>query len=243
MKYPVWFPYPISWGRALLALTWMSVFLYGVWFFGAWSNVIGFLTNDAAPSLRVLWVGICSFILAFASFYGSLKEAIDHKKSRQFHIFSLRNLWEGVYCLIVVISTLINAMVMISAIYDVNHHSFYYYEISDQQAVLIFLSMWITAAYFYQLEYLARQYLSRFKKAFLVTTQPRSQKLLQGRSTPKQLTHRTIDPVELELNRMKGELGLTNMKSVRSTPGSRAGSKPVSKPASKPAPKPSKRQS
>lgn len=233
MKYPIWFPYPISWGRALLALLWMCVFLYGVWFFGAWSYVLGFLTNDTVPSLRILWVGICSFILAFASFYGSLNEVINDHKTGKVHIFSLRNLWEGAYCLIVIISTLVNTVVMVGVITDVNSRTFYQSGISDEQATLIFLSMWITAAYLYQIEYLIRQYLSRFKKALRVKTKTHSQKRLQGRSPhQKQLPSCTIDPVELELNQMKGNLGLTQMKNVQSNQTSKT-SKSTSKPNSR----------
>jgi hypothetical protein len=210
MKWPIWFPYPSSWLRALLAILWVSAFCYVVWMFAAWGWFLSVITGD-------LSIQILSLLLAFmvgACAYGKICDLWVFRVSKQQAKFvSWRGFWEGCLAIIVPVLSLINTVVAILPIYDPRMRGW-----SGEQAFFIlFPLLYLGAIFLYQLEYVLRHWFQAKHNQAKLTQQKQKkyQRSRRSKPLPKVGANTSINPIEHDLNKLKGELGLTSMGDIR----------------------------
>ncbi|NJN60357.1 MAG: hypothetical protein HC795_01415 [Coleofasciculaceae cyanobacterium RL_1_1] len=221
MKWPIWFPYPSSWLRALLAILWISAFGYVVWMFAAWGWFLSVITGD-------LSIQILSLLLAFmvgACAYGKICDLLVFRVSKtQAKFVSWRGFWEGCLAIIVPVLSLINTVVAILPIYDPRIR-----DLSEEQAFILLPLLYLSAVFLYQLEYVLRHWFQAKRNQAKLTQQKQKkyQRSLRSKPLPKVVKNTPINSIEHDLNKLKGELGLTSMGDIRrskSMPNSTKGS-------------------
>ncbi len=219
MKWPFWFPYPSSWLRALISMIWAVCFAYVFWIFGAWGLLIASLTDR----LTILLISLLLAFLIGVYAYGRVCDAFVFKREKVLKrgwFISGRASWEGFLSLVIPALAMLNTIVALLPIHDYPisdylvynssvHSRYFVYErqLQPQFQVILFGLLYISAAFLYQAECIVRHWLQtkRTKKAIQQT-----KKMIQH---PKQ--ERTLNPIEQELNQLKGQLGLTVMKDTR----------------------------
>ncbi|MGD1806619.1 hypothetical protein ACP6PL_14420 [Dapis sp. BLCC M126] len=118
-KWPIWFPYPISWLKSLFLLIWTVIIIR---IFGFWSGIIGLILSEVAGSetliLKATALGLMLSILVFSyiDHIFSNKNIFSGKKpfSRYSILFpSLISIWQGFYGHIVIVLASIILMIIL----------------------------------------------------------------------------------------------------------------------------------
>ncbi|MBE9003747.1 hypothetical protein IQ259_01555 [Fortiea sp. LEGE XX443] len=179
--WPAWFPYPISWLRALILIPFLALvitcsFTIAVY----WGVVITDITKRLEILVLAILLGILLPILLIGyvhKFFTTLRKDSVRLDGLAKFLLNPNNLWEGFYAeIVLLISSLLSIIIIIPFfhIYGCN----YSYFSRDCYRTNLWLGMdkdylqqmtviiWITcAAYLYQLEYLARNhFISKLKK-------------------------------------------------------------------------------
>ncbi|MEH2067642.1 MAG: hypothetical protein V7K47_05630 [Nostoc sp.] len=222
--WPIWFPYPSSWFRAIvlvpIAFPGTRLIVFGL--LGVLLSVLGNIPGLLIFSV-LFGLLIPSFFLAFIYhifWFIWQKDKSDRKLAKWMP--SLKSLWSGFYGTFVIGISFLIILSIFSELAFFNCKS--YYKISEyfygctghltgRVAKEIFYSIetnnflnkdwfiiWIiTAAYLYQLELLARKCLLPQIKSFLINFQQKEKKY-------------SVDRTDLEVDKLRGDMGLTQIK-------------------------------
>jgi len=231
--YPTWFPYPTSWLKAFVLALFLTV-LARVFsfteFFGYW---LARLVNSPAILFIFLILALLSPIVAIA-----VTHHIFHRVVGKFlpsiqapELGELKGLkpglvswWEGLFgWLVIALSTLttLSVLILIIPLFDLEYHHRYYYHYYwynyywdsdywhnyywDNTNLLLCCEItWIVcAALIYQIEYL-------FKRK-LISIYANNLNPLSSNPSKNQLDH-SPNSVDVELNRLRGDLGSNQIK-------------------------------
>jgi len=199
--WPVWIPYPSSWLRVL------SLFplLPGAALTAVWPFII-LARNEENSLSAIALLYILPVILLSIFLYTEGHHWLQSQKNRQPpRWFPHRtSWWAGFYAVLVLNITLVVALLL-----AIPPDSRYDTQAQIERAnILSFLVWFATAAYCFQAELLIRRRF--FSKKFAST----------AKASPRN-SARYIDPVEVELNQMRGDLGLHKMKNPQKKPDSK----------------------
>lgn len=196
--WPVWIPYPSPWLRVL------SLFplLPGAALTALWPFIFLAWHEDNSPSAIALLYILCVIVLSIL-LYTEGHHWLQSRKNRQPpRWFPHRSSWwAGFYAVLV-----LNVALVVALLLAISPNSPYDTQAQIERAnTLSFLVWFVTAAYCFQAELLIRRRF--FSKKFA--------------STPKvnrRNSARYIDPVEVDLNQMRGDLGLHKMRNPQKKP-------------------------
>ncbi|MBD2120440.1 hypothetical protein [Trichocoleus sp. FACHB-262] len=200
--WPVWIPYPSSWLRVL------SLFplLPGAALTAIWPFIILAWHEENSPSAIAL-LYIIPVILLSILLYTEGRHWLQSQKNRQPpRWFPHRtSWWAGFYAVLVLNVTLVVALLL-----AISPDSRYSTQAQIERAnTLSFLVWFVTAAYCFQGELLIRR---RFF----------SKKFASSAKASLRNPDRLIDPVEVKLNQMRGDLGLHKMRNPQKKPDSKS---------------------
>lgn len=214
--WPAWFPYPTSWIKAIILFGFLSVIVVVIRFTGTVGYVLARMAASPEPLIFFIILALLSPILAIAIahhilhlFVGRFVPSIQSPEiaRHQGLLPGLISWWEGLYgWLVIFLATLILAagIMGIAAIYlPFSKFSYenirYDYSSGNEKQVLAGLSaIWIVcAAGLYQIEYLFKR---RLMDAYYTNNQP------------AQIQPPVHSPIDVELNQMRGKMGLNQMK-------------------------------
>ena len=208
---PAWFPYPRAWLRALglvLLSAAIVVILKILMYWGLpVSLILSELWRDPTPTrIFLIAVGLAIPIILI-----SCVHYILFGKSRPRWLPKLKSLWVGCFSWIAIVaSTLVSLGLVLPFI---NRYRLSYYEIADfrftDAEVRCLNTIWIiTSAYLCHIEYLLKRWLAANSKKV-----PRS-------SSSSQLISENfvVDVVDVELDNLRGQMGLHKMKSNKPKP-------------------------
>lgn len=218
--WPVWFPYPTSWLKAVVVFGFLSIIGFSIRTSGQVGYFLARVADSPEPFIFFIILGLLSPIVIFAIahhilhlFLGRFMPSIQAPEiaKHQGLLPGLISWWEGFYgWLVIYLATLaVSATTLGIAVVFIPLSNFLYqnllynYNPEDEQKVLIALSViWIIyAAVIYQVENL-------FKRRMIST--------YSNINKPALITPSAVDsPIEVELDRMRGEMGLTSMKGKR----------------------------
>ena len=208
---PAWFPYPRAWLRALglvLLSAAIVVILKILMYWGLpVSLILSKLRRDPTPTRAFLIaVGLAIPIILISCIHYIL-----FGKSRPRWSPKLKSLWVGCFSWIaIVMSTLVSLGLVLPFI---DRYRLSYFELSDIDFTDIEVSclntIWITtAAYLCHIEYLLKRWLAaNFNQV------PRSSSSSQPISE-----NFGVNPVDVELDNLRGQMGLHKMKSNKPKP-------------------------
>lgn len=214
--WPAWFPYPTSWIKAIILFGFLSVIVVVIRFTGTVGYVLARMAASPEPLIFFIILALLSPILAIAIahhilhlFVGRFVPSIQSPEiaRHQGLLPGLISWWEGLYgWLVIFLATLILAagIMGIAAIYlPFSNFSYenirYDYSSGNEKQVLAGLSaIWIVcAAGLYQIEYLFKR---RLMDAYSTNNQT------------AQIQPSVHPPIDVELNQMRGKMGLNQMK-------------------------------
>lgn len=173
IKWPVWFPYPSSWLRAIALLLWFGIV---VEFFRFWGVVAGdiaaAISEDDRLYLMAVGVSFLGAIFVFSLGHHLILSIFKKSKSKTW-IPGGRSWWEGVVATIVLfLSLAIVLILMLPFLPGENCHYFgnfsnscyYQYQDEIESWNLIAAGVWIISIlYLYQAELLLRTHISAQK--------------------------------------------------------------------------------
>ncbi|HCF30152.1 MAG TPA: hypothetical protein DEV81_23795 [Cyanobacteria bacterium UBA11049] len=201
-----WFPYPRSWLRAL-GLVLLSAGIVAIltilmhWGLPV-SLILSELQHDPTP-IRVFLIAVGLAIpisLIFCIHY------ILFGESRPRWLPKLKSLWVGCFSWIaIVVSTLVSMGCVLPFIdrYRLSYYELANFRFTDTEVSCLNTIWIITAAYLCHIEYLLKRWLAaNFKKV------PRSSSSSQPISE-----NFVVDPVDVELDNLRGQMGLHTMNS------------------------------
>ncbi|MGM3304429.1 hypothetical protein ACSQ6I_00305 [Anabaena sp. WFMT] len=228
-NWPVWFPYPSSWLKAFVLALFLRIISFVFTNTGKFGYKIAYFTNS--PELLMVFA-----ILAIISpiFVITYTHHIFHTIISQFFpkiqaleignpkglIPGIVSIWEGLYgWLVIWLSTLISCLVLIIVfpISNLNFpQSFEFYTDLEKIIVAIIICIWIFAgALFYQVDFL-------FKRRLLSISSSGTHNQENNLTSPPNIqTHAKtdhLDSVNLEMDKLRGSMGLTQMKSGNKSP-------------------------
>ncbi|MGD1809339.1 hypothetical protein ACP6PL_28430 [Dapis sp. BLCC M126] len=175
---PIWFPYPSSWLKALIMLSFLTIlvalirnFELGRYF---WEQVGGSLELLVSLSIVILFFFIPVFAFAhhfFILLFNTIRETFS--KKYRYHLFffpTIISWWKALYSwLVIMISTL--AAILVSTlimpwinlnytVFILEKNLFLYPEsVIDKLLLFIFISIWvIVAAKLYQFEFISKSF-------------------------------------------------------------------------------------
>ncbi|MFM2062986.1 MAG: hypothetical protein RLZZ507_2656 [Cyanobacteriota bacterium] len=238
-NWPVWFPYPSSWLKAII----LALFLRVISFVFTNTGELGFkianFTNS--PELFIIFsiLAIISpiFVITFthhifhiiiSQFFPSI-QAPEIGKPKGF-IPGIVSIWEGLYGWMAIwLSGLISFLILIIffPILDINFSkSVEFYTDFEEAIIVIFGSIWIiNVALFYQIDFL-------FKRR-LLTISSETDKSTNELPSPQNVKHKEkadhANFVDLEMDRLRGSMGLTQMKGKKKSPPNAQSSNEVTK--------------
>ncbi|MFH7025182.1 MAG: hypothetical protein ACHBN1_07210 [Heteroscytonema crispum UTEX LB 1556] len=214
-----WFPYPISWLRTFILIPFIAITLATSFrFTGFWGVVLSAITNHRKILILAVVLGLLIPMLLLAyihHFFTSFlkKRSVSTRYPRW--LSSPNSLWEGFYAkLVTFLSLLVSVLILIpflpfvSCKYDGillcychylgESYLTRYWENNYLDEINAGILI-ITAAYLDQAEYIIRQRLI-----------PKLKVVFQ-KSKSKSKTYK-IDKKDVDLDRLRGDLGLTQMK-------------------------------
>lgn len=187
MKYPAWLPYPKAWGQAIvLLIQWLPVGLVSrLWF-------MGFATNFDLKIVSAISIGSVLMIYTLSLIH----QILWHKQPSYFKWFPCWQCWlEGLWGFVTMIVSLVSGFAIALIIHDA-------FELNDEQADTAFAIASITLlAYCFHFR-------SLVSRKLLNKTRNNKQKINVAPQA-------NIDPIEVELNRIKAEFGLKQMNDVK----------------------------
>lgn len=202
-QWAAWFPYPKSWLRALgLLLLFMGVvtILRILIYWGLPVSLILSQKQDSTPIIAFL--STVYFVIPII-LISSIHYILFGKSSPRW-LPKLKSLWVGFYSWIAInLSTLVSFGLVIPFIerYPSSHYESSYFKFTDVE-VFWLSSIWlVTAAYLNHGEYLLKRWLS----ANFRTPHPAASSQPTGKNF-------AIDDVGVELDNLRGQMGLHKMK-------------------------------
>lgn len=175
MRWPVCFPYPISWLRAFAASLLTIAFGLSLRLTGFWGLIFVIITDQLLPSIILVAVGLTAPVFLVAYTHHLLWGRSDY---RQFRWIPRGVSWrEGLNALIViVIASLISAIILLpfADCYAVNG-DVDCLPLTEAQLQFALVVWFTTAAYLYQYDYLIRcRRASRLKSKGIQSSQSSS---------------------------------------------------------------------
>lgn len=213
--WPVWFPYPSSWLKAIILLLFLRVIIFVVETTGKVGYSIAYSANSPELFVVVTIVTLLSPIPILALthhvihlFIGRLNSQIQAPEigNQQGILPGIISLWEGLYgWLVLVVSTLL-AMLTCTFLLPFFNLSYLkpiqYYTDSDKNIIALFGLFWVIAgALIYQLEFL-------FKRRLLS-----AHSVIHKEDKSKDNLNSGID---LEIDKLRGDMGLTQINKGKS---------------------------
>jgi hypothetical protein len=224
--WPVWFPYPSSWLKALVLAFLLGIMIRIISFTGNIGYKIANFTNspELLMIVTILVIILPIFIITFTHhiFHIFIKKLFPKIQSPEMqnvqgYIPKIVSIWEGLYgWLVICLSSLIAflSIIFIILLFDVDFdESSRFYNDNEGLILTIIGFSWITtAALIYQVDF-------SFKRILLSISSANSiQKNTSQESniSPKQKSQ--VDPLDLEMNKLKGNNGLTEMERPKKSP-------------------------
>ena len=199
--WPVWIPYPSSWLRVLSLFPLLpGAALTAVWPF----LILTWNEENSLSAIALLY--ILPILLLSMLLYTEGHHWLQSRKNRQPpRWFPHRtSWWAGFYAVLV-----LNVTLVVALLPAIPPDSRYYTQAQIARANTFSFLVWlVTAAYCFQTELLIRRRF--FSKKFASTAKANPQN-----------SARHIDPVEVELNQMRGDLGLHRMRKPQKKPDSK----------------------
>jgi hypothetical protein len=210
LKWPAWLPYPVSWLRAFVNLVCFSLVMQEITIPWVMENsCTGESCSDEAVFVvlitlitHFIWLTIAHYLLA--------------KLLKLVPWIQLLSAWkEGLNGLIVVTLLLCGLVILSLAL-----------ALSPRILVTAFVRSWLwvataISAYLYHYDFLVRERRAARKRSRQVKN-----KTGKGREQPSPITASKsatppppVDPIELELDRLRGEMGLNQMKNRKKGSG------------------------
>jgi hypothetical protein len=208
---PAWFPYPRAWLRALglVLLSAATVVILKILMYWGLpvSLILSELWRDPTPTrIFLIAVGLAIPIILISCIHYIL-----FGKSRPRWSPKLKSLWVGCFSWIVIIASTFVSLGCVLPFID--RYRLSYFELGDihftDAEVSCLNTIWIiTAAYLCHIEYLLKRWLAaNFNQV------PRSSSSSQTISK-----NFVVDPVDVELDNLRGQMGLDKMKSNKPKP-------------------------
>ncbi len=191
------FPYPRSWLRSFALALWMAIVVRIAEFWGALFGIaLSSIMEHLEPLLWFLGLALLASSLAFSYIHHLLLGKPSGRWPRW--LPSPKSLWEGLYAPIVMSMAIIVGIICVMPFHDENYN-----QTAIETEAKWFGAIWfIATTYLYQVEYLIRR---RFaSKSKTAPNQPSSNK--------------PVDDTDVELDRLRGRMGLTQMKKRKSNP-------------------------
>jgi hypothetical protein len=222
--WPAWIPYPCSWFRAFILITFIASIVIVIFrITGFWGFILSFTTNHLEILVLSVGLGILlpMFLVAYIhSFFVSLCKKQSTLPAWPRWLPYPNSLWEGCYSEIVMFLSFLMTIVIILPFLPLSNCQ--YQEIltycsAISEAVFdeyiekyyidkIAVSIWIvTAAYLYQAEYL-------FRQRFI----PKVRLILKNYQSKRQSP--IIDNTDIDLDRLRGDMGVTQMRKGKKQP-------------------------
>ncbi|WP_353930727.1 hypothetical protein WJM97_21060 [Okeanomitos corallinicola TIOX110] len=224
-RWPIWFPYPNSWLKALFIALFLRVIAFVFTNTGELGFKIASFTNS--PELLIIFsiLAVISpiFVITFTHhifhvIIGKFFPSIQAPEIGKTQVFmpGIVSIWEGLYgWMAIVLSTLISFLFIIIffPISNLNlYQSVEFYTEFQETITVIFGSIWIiTVALLYQIDFL-------FKRRLLFVSLENSNKEQNSPSlnnTQTNLTNDNNNSVDVEMDRLRGSMGLTEMKGTK----------------------------
>lgn len=199
----VWFPYPRAWLRALglvLLSAGIAVILTILMHWGLpVSLILSKLQHDPTPTRAFLIaVGLAIPIILISCIHYIL-----FGKSRPRWLPKLKSLWVGCFSWIAIVASTLVSLGCVVPFIDRYRFSYDEFRFTDTEIRCLNTIWIITAAYLCHAEYLLKRWLAaNFKQV------PRSSSSSQPISE-----NFVVDPVDVELDNLRGQMGLHKMKS------------------------------
>jgi hypothetical protein len=234
-NWPVWFPYPSSWLKAIVLALFLRVIAFVFTHTGEFGFKIANFTNS--PELFIVFaiLAIISpiivitfthhiFHIIISQFFPSI-QAPEIGKPKGF-IPGIVSIWEGLYgWLVILLSTLILFLLM-TILFPISNLNFYqpveFYTEFEETVNLILTCIWtINAALLYQIDFLFKQ---RLLSLSSTTYKPETNRPIPSPSNPT-ITAKSDNnnAVDVELENLRGSMGLTQIKTRKtSTPNSQS---------------------
>ncbi|TAE56713.1 MAG: hypothetical protein EAZ76_14450 [Nostocales cyanobacterium] len=231
--WPAWFPYPSSWLKAIVLALFLRVIAFVFTHTGEFGFKIANFTNS--PDLLIIFaiLAIISpiFVITFthhivhviiSQFFPSIQTP-EIRKTKGF-IPGIVSIWEGLYgWLVVYLSTLISSLLLIIFL-PIPNINFYqplefYIEHQETLQVIIGTTWIINAALLYQIDFLFKQRLLSVSFPSY-KPEPNIQIPIQIPSSlnPTTTTKDDKNTVYVEMDNLRGSMGLTQMKSRKNSP-------------------------
>lgn len=223
--WPIWFPYPMSWFRALILMPFLLITLTASFrFTGFWGVILSAITNHRAILILAILLGILAPLLLVAyihQFWMFIRNKQAALNRRHRYLPSIKSLWEGFYAEVVMcLSALVTMIILLPFFplgtcyfhaeilyqchvmtqYDINNYLANHY--MDEIGTIIFM---LTAAYLYQAECICRQ---RFI--------PKLKLIIKNYQFKPQADH--VDDTDVEFDRLRSDMGLTQIKKGKNVP-------------------------
>jgi hypothetical protein len=233
--YPKWIPYPSSWLRALLLILVLGPVGSLMATLGLWGSLLAvFAGSTGSIALPAVYAGLASgvavlfiptLILAYVYHIFTLifdATSLSKNHPRQFPTWSSwREGLLGVIIMGVSISIAFAVLFWYHPYLLTDRHwveSYFWEDRSSripirflltkeeqEEIVAFWATIWLgSSAYLYQWDYLVRQKRDRQQK--------RQKALTENFSQAKKTVKSEVDPVDIELNKLRGEMGLHKMK-------------------------------
>ncbi|MGD1716295.1 hypothetical protein [Dapis sp. BLCC M172] len=208
---PRWFPYPSSWLKALIMLSFMTIlvaiirnFELGRYF---WEQLGGSLELLVCLSIVILFFLIPFFVFAhhfFILFFHTIRETFSKRYRYNLLFFpAIISWWKALYSwLVIMISTL--AAILLSTLimpwFNLNYTVFileknrflYPESVIEKLILFVFISIWlIVAAKFYQFEFISKSFFLFSKTNYY--TQTKNYKVNQKNQNQRQIDLKKID--------------------------------------------------
>lgn len=205
-QWSVWFPYPSSWLRSFTSI----LMLFGVTAIVQITIYWGLPISLILSNFQKDRTPVITFLVSVGFILPSVLISYIHhitfgKYPSHWHRWlpTAKSLWIGFYCWVVIILSTVFSFVLVIPFIDT--YSFLqppYYSFTEIEATWLRVIWLITAACLYQAEYLLRHRLR-------VNSKTASNRFT---SSKREYKNADIDDIDVELNRLRGQMGLHNMK-------------------------------
>ncbi|WP_413173915.1 hypothetical protein [Anabaena azotica] len=226
--WPVWFPYPSSWLKAIILALFIGIISFVFTNTEEWGYKIASFTNSLKLLLIFRILAILSpivvitfthhiFHIIISQFFPKI-QAPEIGKPKEF-IPGIVSIWEGLYGWMTIwLSTLISIF-LISIVFPIPNLILYdlfeFYSEFEEILIAVIGCTWIiTSALIYQIDFL-------FKRRLLSVSSATYKPNTNLPSSPD-VTHSekatNANSVDVEMNNLRGSMGLTEMKSAKKSP-------------------------
>ncbi|MEA5551585.1 hypothetical protein VB713_11440 [Anabaena cylindrica UHCC 0172] len=232
LTWPVWFPYPSSWLKSFIIAFFLRIIIRIISFSGNIGYKLAYFANS--PELfmivTILVIILPIFIITFAHhilhiYIKKFFPKIQSPEMQNVQGFTpgIVSIWEGLYgWLVICLSSSIAFLITILIILPIFNISFYETTRfnSDYEEIIlsIFGFIWTTTgAVIYQIDFLFKRYLLSISLRDSAQTNTLQSHTLQSQNIIDNKNSQVND-MDLEMNRLRGNVGLTHIKSTKKSP-------------------------